>query len=111
MSLRHAFDMQSIQTQQCRRQSCARRAWPLLSMLCFVAGSQLAAAEIRVSSISELQAAIDNASPGDKIVVVDGVYRCEDSISIATAGTKTDPIEISAATVGGVEIRGANGFK
>jgi len=48
--------------------------------------------------------------PGDKITVDDGVYINEKQLNIACLGTKQQPIEITAQTVGGVEIKGSTGF-
>jgi poly(beta-D-mannuronate) lyase len=75
-----------------------------------VVASHLRGETTRVTSIAELQAAIDVASPGDKIVVANGDYQCDRSITIAQSGTEAAPIEISAETVGSVEITGAAGF-
>jgi hypothetical protein len=66
--------------------------------------------DIRVSSLLALANALANAAPGDKIVVDDGVYENSKPLRIASAGTKWQPIEISAASIGGVEINGKNGF-
>jgi poly(beta-D-mannuronate) lyase len=86
-----------------------RAAW-YLPFLCLSIGPELYAVEVRVSSMAELRSAIAVASPGDKIIVKDGSYVNEDSINIANSGTKLLPIEISAETVGGVELKGAAGF-
>src|SRR5262249_50710285 len=66
--------------------------------------------DIRVNSIPELRDALSEASPGDKIIVADGTYHNTRQLDISAAGTKLQPIEISAETVGGVEIDGAAGF-
>jgi hypothetical protein len=76
-----------------------------------VTASRLLAAEIKVASISELRAAIAETSPGDRIVVTDGTYECDEAIDISAAGTKAESIEISAETIGGVEMRGSAGFR
>jgi len=54
---------------------------------------------------SSLQAAIDRAQPGDKVVIPPGTYR--ESIQIAHSGTPQRPITIEAA-VGNVVITGAD---
>jgi poly(beta-D-mannuronate) lyase len=73
--------------------------------------SELCARTVEVSSIDELRKAIDGAEPGDEIIVADGKYDCDRLIEIRAVGTAAKPIEISAKTVGGVEIRGSSGFK
>ncbi len=65
---------------------------------------------IKVNSIPALQQAINNASPGESIVVNNGSYSTSESIAISGKGTKDKPIKIEAETVGGVEISGTNGF-
>lgn len=68
------------------------------------------AAVSEVSSIAELQAAIDGAVAGDTIVVHNGVYPTTASITVNRQGTATDPIRIVAQTIGGVEISGTSGL-
>lgn len=76
-----------------------------------LAGSEPAALRtLRVASLSELQARIDAAIPGDRILVTDGVYTTTGPITVARQGAPAHPIVIAAETVGGVEIRGAGGF-
>jgi len=71
---------------------------------------KLFANTITVSSIAELQSAIEKAKPGDKIVVKDGVYTTTSDISIACVGTKDHPITITAQDLGKAEISGSSGF-
>jgi poly(beta-D-mannuronate) lyase len=68
------------------------------------------AAVYEVSSISELQTAIDAAVAGDTVVVHNGVYPTSASITVNRQGTAADPIRIVAQTIGGVEISGTGGF-
>jgi hypothetical protein len=70
----------------------------------------LAAATIQVSSLSALQTAINNAAPGDVIVLANGVYTASTDITINKQGTAAQPITISAQSIGGAEIRGTAGF-
>ena len=93
---------------KCSRCKC--RAW-WLPVLCLFLGSRLCADDVRVTSMLDLQAAIDKASPGDKIIVADGVYRQQKLNRYhEEMEPKLQPIEISAETIGGVEIKGSNGF-
>ncbi|GLZ34036.1 lyase [Lentzea sp. NBRC 105346] len=58
-----------------------------------------------VTSLAALQTAIDNASPGDRIELADGVYTSTKAITIRKSG-----ITVAAAHVGKAEIRGSAGF-
>ena len=71
----------------------------------------LHAATHEVASLDELKRAIDNAKPGDRVVVADGKYSAREAVAIKQAGTAEKPIVIEAKTVGGVTIDGAEGFK
>ena len=71
---------------------------------------KLFANTITVSSIAELQSAIEKAKPGDKIVMKDGVYTTTSDINIACIGTKDHPITIAAQDFGKAEITGIGGF-
>lgn len=71
---------------------------------------KLFANTITVSSIAELQSAIEKAKPGDKIVVKDGVYTTTSDMNIACVGTKEHPITITAQNFGKAEITGTGGF-
>jgi len=64
--------------------------------------SRLQAAEVRVSSIAALQAAIDTATAGDILVLNDGTY-VDNVLSIGTGN-----ITVKAETPGGVRLNGAN---
>jgi poly(beta-D-mannuronate) lyase len=77
------------------------------AMLC--AGSA-SAATYEVSSIPDLQAAINGAAAGDMIVIENGVYTTSASITVNRQGTADAPIRIVAKTIGGVEITGTHGF-
>jgi Chondroitinase B len=69
-----------------------------------------AAATYDVNSIAALQAQINGALPGDVIRVAEGIYTTNTAVTINRQGTATAPIKIVAASVGGVEITGAQGF-
>ena len=65
----------------------------------FIPG-KLLAKMITVSSIAELQQAINDAKPGDHIFLKTGVYTTTADIIINKAGTKSQPILIAARTAG-----------
>jgi poly(beta-D-mannuronate) lyase len=65
---------------------------------------------IVVSSIPDLQKAIEEAKPGDIILLKKGVYTTTADILINKAGTKEQPITIAAEELGKTEITGKGGF-
>ena len=65
---------------------------------------------IIVSSIADLQKAINKAEPGDIILLKKGVYATTGDILIDRVGTKTQPITIAAEELAGTEITGKGGF-
>src|SRR5688500_5495082 len=67
-------------------------------------------ADIKVSSLAELQSAINEAEPGDVIILANGVYTSAEDIIINNRGTESKPITIAGETTGMVEIRGEGGF-
>jgi len=75
----------------------------------FVA-TAVSAAEIKVSSLADLQTALGHAVPGTRIVVANGVYTSTNAIRVACQGRASKPIVIAAETNGGVEINGGRGF-
>jgi len=81
----------------------------LFVLILFVSG-KLLASTITVSSIAELQTAIDKAKPGDIILLKDGVYTTITDIVISKAGTASQPITIAAQNFGAAEITGSGGF-
>jgi poly(beta-D-mannuronate) lyase len=80
----------------------------LLAILLF--SGKLFANTITVSSIAELQSAIEKARPGDRIIVRDGVYTTSSDVNINCVGTKENPIIIAAQNFLGAEITGEGGF-
>lgn len=68
------------------------------------------AGEAPVDSIQALVARLNQAAPGDTIVVKNGVYTSTAAINIRRAGAPDRPITIEAESVGGVEITGTHGF-
>jgi poly(beta-D-mannuronate) lyase len=81
----------------------------LFSILLFISAN-LFANTITVSSIAELQTAIDKAKPGDVILVKDGVYTTTADILVNKTGTAAQRITIAAQNLGAAEITGAGGF-
>ena len=69
-----------------------------------------AANPIVVTSIAELQKAINEANPGDIIILKKGIYTTTGDISINKTGTKEKPITIAAEEPGNTEITGKGGF-
>ena len=70
------------------------------------------AAVILVEDAAGLVAAIENARPGDELVLADGTYRLA-GVTCATAATADAPIVVRAASPLGavVELEGTEGFK
>lgn len=83
-----------------------------LSVLILLLAGPLAtfAGTITVSSLSELQNAIDKAVAGDVILLKNGVYASVDNIVVKCVGTAAKPITIAAQTIGAVEISGTGGI-
>lgn len=81
----------------------------LLTILLLVS-AKLFASTITVSSVAELQSAVDKAKPGDVILVKDGVYTTTADIVVSASGTKEKPITIGAQNFGKAEITGSGGF-
>ncbi|AHF15521.1 polysaccharide lyase 6 family protein [Niabella soli] len=73
--------------------------------------ARLFAGPVTVTSIDELQQAINRAKPGEEIVLKNGVYAAGANITIACTGTKEKPIIIKAESIGKAEIAGVGGFE
>jgi hypothetical protein len=84
----------------------------LLGAAALVAFASLSAsaATINVNSISSLQSAINGAVAGDIIIMQSGTYTTSSAITVNRVGTASNPITISAGTIGGVTIQGTHGF-
>ncbi|MEI7423851.1 MAG: polysaccharide lyase 6 family protein [Prolixibacteraceae bacterium] len=65
---------------------------------------------VNVKDLTSLQLEINKAQPGTTIILKDGVYAAEKPILLNLQGKPDQPITISAATTGGVEIKGTSGF-
>jgi hypothetical protein len=87
------------------------RALHFISILLFLLGPMITSATtVPVTSITDLQTAINNAAPGDVIILANGVYTATADITINKKGTALQPITIAAQTIGGAEITGSGGF-
>jgi hypothetical protein len=82
-----------------------------LAVLALACASTAPAATVNVNSLTGLQTAINNANPGDLIMVADGTYTGSTPVAIAKAGTSTAHITIAAETIGGVTIGGTAAFQ
>jgi hypothetical protein len=83
----------------------------IVSVLLFLSISTIATATtIPVTSLPALQTAINNAAPGDVIILANGVYTTTADITINKKGTASQPITIAAQSIGGAEITGTGGF-
>jgi poly(beta-D-mannuronate) lyase len=85
----------------------AWRYWPWIFLML---APPLFGRQVQVASIPELQTALANAFPGDRIVVADGEYLTASPLIIAKAGNKLQTIEVASQTIGGVTIKGTAGF-
>jgi hypothetical protein len=66
---------------------------------------------VNVSSVSAMQTAINNAIPGDHIVLANGSYTLSSSVAVSGEnGTAANPIVIRAASVSGVTLGGTGSF-
>ena len=79
-----------------------------LSLLC-AAGGQLHAAELPTTA-EKVSAAIRKASPGDTLVIADGVYR-DVRLALQAAGDPEHPIVVRAQTPGKVIIEGCSDLR
>lgn len=75
-----------------------------------LAASRAFAATYAVDSLAALQTRLAAAVAGDTITLKDGVYTTAAPLTVDRAGTAAAPITIAAQTVGGVELRGTDGF-
>ncbi|NML41940.1 T9SS type A sorting domain-containing protein [Chitinophaga sp. G-6-1-13] len=87
-----------------------RKKLLFLLVLCWLTVMQASTAQTTVTSLSALQTAINNANPGDVIIVANGTYTASADISITKQGTAAQPITIKAQSVAGVTIAGTGGF-
>ena len=81
-------------------------AWGVL----VVEPGSVGAETIRVDSIDALNDAVPKASPGDEVVLADGVYR-DAELRIHGTGAEGSPILVRAETVGGVNLTGESNMR
>jgi len=62
------------------------------------------AAIVNVATAAELTTAIDNAAPGDEIVLADGTYAFTSNVTCDNAGSEAMPITVRAATRLGAKV-------
>ncbi len=77
-------------------------AWPSLAAS--------APRSVTVSSVSALQNALNNAQPGDQILVTDGTYATSGALKVSRSGTATAPITVAAQHVGKARFTGKGNF-
>jgi len=64
----------------------------------------------RVTSLSELQSRMNAAVAGDTILLANGTYTVSTALTISRSGTGSQPIVVSAETIGGVTLNGSAAF-
>jgi poly(beta-D-mannuronate) lyase len=89
----------------------------LVSAWCLVSGGLLGAAAPAApatrpaSSIAELQARLDSAEAGDRVVLKDGTYATQAALTVRRRhGSEAAPIVIEPESKGGATLAGAAGF-
>lgn len=82
----------------------------IVAALVVVPGPSASAAQIRVTSLTALQSALDKANPGDTIVLADGSYPAGSTLSIKRSGTGAAPVTVAAEHTGKATITGSKTF-
>jgi MYXO-CTERM domain-containing protein len=84
-----------------------------VTLLLLLASPALAARQVNVSSVAQLQSALAGAQPGDDIVLADGTYAVNANLSCTVNGTAQAPIVVRAQNRLGAIIRfnAVEGFK
>ncbi len=85
----------------CRIQKLS--SWLLLAGFLLL-GGRLNAAVFNVGTLANLITRINAANPGDQIILSNGVYTSTSYIIVTRSGTATQPILITAQTIGGAQI-------
>jgi poly(beta-D-mannuronate) lyase len=89
---------------------CGCRNSGLMVIISFIFIGYASARTIKVTSLPELQSAIDGAMAGDVIILANGTYTSVNDIIISNKGTASSPITITTEVPGAAEITGAGGF-
>ncbi len=77
----------------------------LITAAVLLVGLSAAARTARVDSIDRLHEALEQARPGDTVVLADGTYR-DAELRLHAVGTAEQPVTVRAQTVGGVKLTG-----
>lgn len=85
-----------------------KRWW--MAVLLLVAGSDALARHVPVADVAALRAALQNAAPGDDIVLAAGSYEVDGNLDCRTDGTPSAPIRVRAATPRSVLLRFGSGL-
>lgn len=81
----------------------------LAMFLMSIAGAA-AARHVPVTDVTGLRAALQNAAPGDDIVLAAGTYLVDSNLNCAVAGTASAPIRVRAASPRSVLLRFGSGL-
>jgi len=82
----------------------------VFSFFLFISCNEVSTNVIKVEDIQQLNSAIEEAKPGDEIVLANGVWK-DVEIEFIGKGTKENPITIKAETAGEVFIEGVSNLK
>ena len=82
----------------------------VLSFFLLISCNEVSVNMVKVENIEELNSAIKNATPGDEIVLANGVWK-DVEIKFVGKGTEEKPITLRAETVGEVFIEGVSNIE
>lgn len=82
----------------------------IFSFLLLISCNEVSTNIIKAENIQQLNSAINEAQPGDEIVLANGVWK-DVEIEFIGNGTKENPITIKAETAGEVFIEGVSNLK
>lgn len=81
--------------------------WRLSLIISLLLSGNANATVFNVGTLANLTTRINAANPGDQIILSNGVYVSTGTISVTRSGTATQPILITAQSIGGAQIIGA----